>query len=941
MVQAALGGRQFRVLGPLSVTVSDQELALGAPKQRAVLATLLLHGGRTVPRARLIDTVWGDHPPESAVGALQLYVHGLRRALGGEAIETHGSGYRLALAEGELDLDRFRSLVAAARASLDSGEPAAAAPRIEQALALWRGPALADLDGEPVMLEAAGIDDLRIGAIELRGDIELALGRHRDLLADLESAIDDHPYRERLREQQLLALYRSGRQKEALEQYHAVRALLRDQLGIEPGQGLRALERAMLQQDPSLDAPAPPPLATALPAPLTPLVGRVRELEEVASLYRDEGARLVTLSGPGGAGKTRLALAAAAQLEPARSGGAVWVDLSALADPHLVGSALAEALGVDAEATAAALRDRGPTLVVLDNFEHLLDAAPLVTELLRAAPRLSVLTTSRTPLRLGGEYVYAVPPLELPDAVRLFADRARAAAQVRVDEDTAAPVASLCARLDGLPLAIELAAMRCGTMPLDDVVSRIEGMLDLLAEGPRDAPTRQQTLRATIDWSYRLLDEPARAAFERVSVFAGGFDAAAADAVTGGSALPALVEAGLVRPPTAGRYDMLQTIREFALERLADSGAQDDTRALHRAYFRSRADAAMAVISAGADPTAEFEWYELEHDNLRAALDSASEQGDIPALVALAAEMRQFWVVRGHLTEGHRAFARVLELSRDAEPALRATALRNGGTFAYRLGHVDEARQQWQEALELYRALGDEEQIGACVGELGAIAIEDGDLERATGLYQEAAERFTATGNRVRLAIVLANLAAIEHQRGELAAAGGHAGQAAAIQRELGDLDGLAITLHNHARVQLAAGDLDGCKRLLVESIDLARRLGYREVIAYCLEAAAELALADDDPATAMRLLGASDHLFEQMGAKMAGTEERTRRVTEKRLWAELGEVAAGKLHRAGVDADPGGAAGGGAGGDAGGVWEPRGVTHAGGAYGQHARRAT
>jgi predicted ATPase len=895
------------VLGPLAVVDDGNELTLGAPKQRALLATLLLHGGRTVPRARLIDTLWGDHPPESAVGALQLYIHGLRRALGAAAIETHGSGYGLALGEGELDLDRFRSLTAAARASLDAGEPAAAAPRIEQALALWHGPALADLEGEPVMLEAAALDGLRIDAIELRGDVELALGRHRELLADLDAAIKEHPYRERLREQQLLALYRSGRQKEALERYHAVRSLLGTELGIEPGQGLRALERAMLQHDPSLDAPVPAAAASALPAPLTPLIGRVRELEEVTALVRDEGARLVTLSGPGGTGKTRLALAAAAELETRCSGGAVWVDLSALADPELVGSALAEALGVDASAVAPALRERGATLVVFDNFEHLLDAAPLVTELLRGAPRLSVLTTSRTPLRLGGEHVYAVPPLELPDAVRLFADRARAAAQVRLDEDTTASVGSLCERLDGLPLAIELAAARCGTMALTDVVSRIEGMLDLVTDGPRDAPTRQQTLRATIDWSYRLLDEPTRAVFEQVAVFPGGFDAAAAEAVAdgAGSALPALIEAGLVVPPAAaGRYAMLQTIREFALERLAASDGEDGARRRHRGYYMSRADTAAAVVAAGADATAEYEWFELEHDNLRAALDSAATQGDTAALVGLAGDLRQFWIVRGHLAEGHRAFARVLQLSAGADPALRASALRNGGSFSYRLGHVDEARERWEAALDLYRELGDESQVGATVGELGAVALAEGDPERATALYLQAAERLSGADDRMRLAIVLANLAAIEHELGQLKAAGGHAEQAEAIQRELGDTDSLAVTVHNHARVQLAAGDSDGCRRLLIESIDLARRVGYREVLAYCIEAAAELALADGDPATSMRLLGASDHLFEQLGLVVAGAEERTRHATEQRLRAELGDGAAEKLHRAGAEAD-------------------------------------
>jgi predicted ATPase len=923
MVEAdASEGREYRMLGPLAALDGGVELALGAPKQRALLATLLLHGGRSVPRARLIDTLWGDHPPESAVNSLQLYVHGLRRTLGADAIETQGTGYRLAMGGGRLDLDRFRSLVADARAALQDGRPAVAATSVSEALALWRGPALSDLEGEPVMLDAAALDDLHIDAIELRGDVELALGRHRELLADLEPAIELHPYRERLREQLLLALYRSGRQKEALERYQAVRTLLRDELGIEPGPRLRAMERSMLQQDPALDAPTPPAPASALPAPLTPLVGRRRELDEVAALLDDEGARLVTLTGPGGTGKTRLGLAVAERLQPRYAGGAVFVDLSSLTDPQLVGSALAEALGVEgseASLAVAALRDRGPSLIVFDNFEHVLDGAPLVTGLLKGVPRLSVLTTSRTPLRLGGEYVYAVPPLELPpegadlaavlesDAGRLFAERARAAAQVRLDDDAAAAVARLCRRLDGLPLAIELAAVRCGAMPLDDIVSRIDQALELLADGPRDAPARQQTLRAAIDWSYRLLDAGQRGVFERLSVFAGGFDVSAADAVADAAAvtLPALVEAALLQPPrTAGRLGMLQTIRGYAGERLAASSGTDDARSRHRAHYLAQAESAAAVIMTGADSTAQYEWFELEHDNLRAALDSAADQGDTAALVALAVAMRQFWVVRGHLAEGRRAFARVIDLTADAPPRLRAPALRNGGTFSYRQGALEEARSRWQAALGLYRELGDEDGIGACTAELGAIALEDGDLPGATALYEEAAEGFAAAGNRTRLGIVFANLAEIEQYAGRLEQAGHYAEQATAVQRELGDVDSLAVTVHNHARIQLAQGDLDGCRRLLLEAIDLAQSVGYREVIAYCVEAVAELALSDGDPASGMRMLGAADHQFTLMGAKMALPEQRTRDAAEQRLRAELGADAAEKLHRAGASAD-------------------------------------
>jgi predicted ATPase len=694
---------------------------------------------------------------------------------------------------------------------------------------------------------------------------------------------------------------------------------------MEPGRPLRDLERAMLQQDPALDAPAVRTPASTLPLSLTPLVGRTAELADVARLFHEDRARLVTLTGPGGTGKTRLALAAAQQLEPGLAGGAVFVDLAGLTDPQLIGSVLADAIGLeggDADAQLAALRDRGATLVVFDNFEHLLEGAPVVTRLLVGVPHLSVLATSRTPLRLSGEHVYAVPPLGLPperagadletvmrsDAVQLFAQRARASAQITIDDLTAAPVAELCRRLDGLPLAIELAAMRCRTIPIDDMVGRIGQALDLLAEGPRDAPVRHRTLRATIDWSYRLLDGGQQVTFAQISVFAGGFDAAAAIAVVDPAAdpalaLPALIEDGLVQA-SAGRNGMLQTIREHAQERLRGADDEGDALARHRAHYLALAQRAADEIGAGHGDTATFAWYELEHDNLRAALASAAEQKDVATQVALAAAMRQFWIVRGHLSEGRRAFDQAIAASRTATPELLATALRVGGALSWRQGDAAEARERWTEAMGLYQELGDDGHIGACVAELGTVAWGEGDLDRAAALYAESTASFRRAGNSTRLAIALSNLSDIERGRGDLAAAAANAEQAGVIQRELGDVDGLAVTLHNHARVLLAAGDLDGCRRRLVESIEQARSIGYREVLAYDLECAAELALADGDAASGMRLLGASDHLFEQAEVPIAGPEAESRLIAAGRLQVELGHSAANKLHRAGAAAD-------------------------------------
>ena len=909
---------QFQILGPVEVLADGRPVALGAPKQRALLAFLLLRRRDVVPRDRLVDAVWGDAPPATAVRALQVYVHGLRRALGADRIETRGAGYRVRIEGEELDLERFEGLIARGRQALESGAAADAVDDFDAALGLWRGPALADLPRDaPVAADAAAIDELRLEALELRAAAALAAGRHESLAAELEPVIAEHPYRERLREHHILALYRSGRQKEALDAHRAARATLVEELGVEPGPGLQELERAILRHEPGLAAPeAAPRHARPLPAPPTPLVGRRLEAAAVAALLRDEGARLVTLTGPGGTGKTRLALAAADALAPDLRDGAVFVDLSPVSDPDLLGSTIAAALGVEeggrtlAEAVGEHLRPLR-LLLILDNLEQLVDASPFIAEVLAGAPRLLVLATSRSPLHLSAEHEYPVPPLDVPeegadayeriaasDAVQLFAARAAAADRgFMLTAETAPAVARICRRLDGLPLAIELAAARAKVLPPAAMADRLVQGLDVLVGGPRDLPPRQQALRATLEWSSRLLGERERALFAGLAVFAGGATFATVEAVCGEPGedvlepLEALVDASLLRR-RGERFVMLEVVRQYALELLAAGGREPELRERHCRHLLGMAEDACEAILANAADDALYSWLDAEHDNLRAAIDWAAAAGDVEAEVRMATALRQFWLVRGHLSEGRRVFTRAVADSAGAAPAVRLRALMHGGPFLYRQGELAEAKRWWEDALTLAQGLHDADAIGRCAGELGGVAYSEGDLDGAAALWDEAAARFAELGDEMRLAIVCANLAEVAVMRGDLETGRREGERAAAIQRRVGDRDGLAVSLHGLARVHLRLGNACAARPAFAESLDLARALGYREVLANCVEGAAELLLADGDAAGAAALLAAARRMLDEMGVHLQGVEAEAFAHTEAALGGGVAEAA-------------------------------------------------
>ncbi|MGN6169153.1 MAG: AfsR/SARP family transcriptional regulator, partial [Solirubrobacteraceae bacterium] len=646
---------RFAILGPFEVADDEgRELTLGGRKQRSVLAILLLHAGEVVSSDRLIDALWGESTPATAAKTVRVYVSNLRKALGGGVLLTRAGGYVLQVTAAEVDSRQFEALAAEGRSALQTGDFHRAAGVLREALGLWRGPALADFGYESfAQAEVARLQESRLAVLEDRIDADLALGLHTALVGELEALAREHPLRERLVGQLMLALYRSGRQADALEIYRRTRTHLANELGLEPGPALKVLQGQILEQDPALDTPGQLRVATEalteqdgvgesrpefrafgrsnLPTPATPLVGRSEEMSRALELLVGREVRLLTLWGPGGAGKTRLALeVAAATIRSYRDG--VWlVPLAPLPDPALMIAEVARVLDVTPvadetpeQALMRALAGR-ELLLVLDNFEHLLDTAGLVADLLAAAPQLTVLSTSREPLRIRGEQRMEVPPLPPRDAAELFLSRAKAVRpDLTVDQDDRAAIERICERLDGLPLALELAAARVSVFGPRQLETRLAERL-ALPEGPRDVPERQRTLRATIDWSYQLLDPAERNLLAGLSPFIGGVRVDAAESIWGAGAderLISLAEKSLLRrredPDGAPRLWMLETVRAFAVELAMADGVAGDAADRHAEHFFALAEHAAPYLH-GRDERHWLDRLASEHANLRAA----------------------------------------------------------------------------------------------------------------------------------------------------------------------------------------------------------------------------------------------------------------------------------------------------------------------------------
>jgi predicted ATPase/DNA-binding SARP family transcriptional activator len=962
---------EFRILGPLEVLEADRQVRVSGTKERALLAVLLIHAGQVMSADRLIDELWGSDLPANPSNALQVVVSRVRRALEAPASASNGQpderlvtrkpGYLLDVSPEELDAGRFERLVAQARQVADA-DPAHRLSLLQDALSLWRGPALDEFSVEDFAREEiARLEEARIRAVEMKIDAELALGRHAELVGELKALVAAGPLRERLRGQLMLALYRSGRQGEALRVFQEGRQALVAELGVDPGPELQELHQQILLQAESLAA-GPQAAAVArsnVPAQVTSFVGRHSELMDVRTLLGR--SRLVTLTGPGGCGKTRLALEAARELLEAFPHGVWLAELEAVSDPALVPASLAAAVGVREESSIGVgaaiskpltgklidyLRAKD-LLVVLDNCEHLIDACAQVTEeVLRSAPNVRFLVTSRERLDVAGEVLLPVPPLAVPepdevsqerisgsDAVRLFADRATAVQPAFILDAEAAPaVGQICRRLDGIPLALELAAARVRLLPPAQIAARLDDRFSLLTSGSRRALPRHRTLQAAIDWSYELASEPERELFGQLSVFTGGFTLDAAEAVCGQSReadvlelLARLVDQSLVVPGggSDARFRLLETLRRYAGERLAESGTADTFRRRHAEYLLQLAERAEPLLR-GHQQAVWLRRLEADQDNFNAAIDWALH-ADLELAVRLSSALAYFWLIGRRRSQVRRRLAEAVEAARDVSPATRARALAWAAQLANVEGRLDQAAAQAQESRELSREVGDpwwvslsEMILGLAVGLrgefsrarelqeaararfaqlgdewgaamatmfLGVVSMSAAQQEPATALARRSLEGFRSAGDQWGQTMALELLGLLARDRGAYDDAVAMYEEALGVVRDLGLRDEVPFLLADLGDLHVSLGYLEAAAVLHKEALDLAEELGAKDVVALARQglsrvAAAQRALTGTSEVEATDRSEEKDLLAERGGATLS-------RVRSYREWPQ------------------------------------------------------
>ncbi|WP_202919421.1 BTAD domain-containing putative transcriptional regulator [Saccharothrix deserti] len=848
---------RFGVLGPLEVWTSHgHPVRVRETRVRTLLTALLVHRGRAVSVDRLIEALWGDAPPANDVRTLRSKISLLRRTLedaepgGRDLIESRPPGYLLRVDDDAVDAARFEALLRRARAV--TGDPRAKARLLGEATGLWRGTAaFADHAAEEfVRAEARRLEERRLAALEELAEARLELGEHTVLAGELGELVAAHPLRERLRSAHARALYLAGRQDEALASLGELRDRLRDDLGLDPGRELAELHEAILRQDAAL-APAAPETRPRdnLPAPLTDLIGRTGDVRRIDALLASE--RLVTLTGAGGVGKTRLALEVAARRADEHPDGVWLVELATARTAAEVHEAVAAVLGLRDDlrapvrpvsgrlADAVAGRDM---LLVLDNCEHVVEpAAELTARLLRAAPALRVLATSQEPLAVVGERLWPVAPLDLPgpdadgpeqsNAVRLFVARATAAApDFRLQPGNAEAVATICRRLDGIPLALEMAAARVRVMSVADLAARLDDRFRVLTATLRAAPTRQRTLRATIDWSWGLLSELEQIVLRRLAACADGCGLEAAEAVCADGRvrredvldlLGRLVDRSLVVQRN-GRYRLLESVAAYCAERLAEADDEEDrrTRDRHLAYYVDFAERADARLR-GREQRLWLERLEVEAANVRAALAHAVRRDVADTALRLVNALAWFWFLRGRFAEARRSLDLALSVGGTPEREAAARAWRAGMSLLL----LDTCESDSQAVLKLYDTIDDPAGRARARWFIALGRTGFGDPAVTLDLADRAHADFDAMGDHWGAAAALSARAEVLFYQGKQDQARADARLANARFQELGDGWGRLHATYVLGDLAEVTGDYGAAERLRQEGHRLARDL--------------------------------------------------------------------------------------------------------------------
>ena len=760
---------EVKLFGEFEVARTGVPIQVRGGKQRALLALLALNRGAPVSADQLIDQLWDDGQAAKPANALQAQIGQLRRTLGASSIITSEAGYALAVGPEEIDVVRFEQLVARGRKLIVEGDREQGSAVLGEALELRRGEPLAEFAyAEFARSERAHLEELTVVAIEARAEADLAQGHHGELVDQLEALCHQHPLRERVWELRMLALYGAGRQAEALRAYTEIRDHLVEELGIEPGPALRDLEARILVQDPSLRvlerqtprAAAAPTLAGNLLEGLSSFVGRDLELEHLSEAVRS--SRLVTLIGPGGVGKTRLATEMAARLRDHHPGGAWFVDLAGVTDPDGVAPVAAATLGAAGSTVPGSHPPETTTehivrhlagrslVVVLDNCEHVIDqAAILVHTLVAAVPGLRMIATSREPLSVPGERVIPIHGLAPSVAVELFVERVCAVLPGFESGGTTGDVIEgICRQLDGLPLAIELAAARLRVLPLSTLAQRLDDRFAVLTRGVRTALPRQQTLRAVVDWSYDLLFDDEQQLFDRLSVFVGGCELDAVEAVCADDEVPRedaldvmsrLVDKSLVTAPAAGetRFTQLQTLWQYGRGRLDESGEADTVRARHAAYYRRMASNANEGLR-GASAPAWRACLTPELANLKAALDWHLATGNADAALSMASGMAWLWFINSDFSEGARWLASALGAEGKRHPELQATAQVWHGYCVGMSSDPSAGVAECEEAIVVLRSAGDRVRLAEALLLQASVLVRAYEFDRSLEALGEA-----------------------------------------------------------------------------------------------------------------------------------------------------------------------------------------------------------